>query len=182
MGISEQDSHQTPAPQRTRRAHPLRSLWIGILLGVVVVLMVTAMVLLLRSGGTLPILTETRYNEAYERWQSHGPASYDLEVAVGGDQPGTIKVQVRDGRVTDMTRNGVRPRRKSTWDYWSVPGQFDVIGVDLETAAKAGQPQSSRLVLRARFDPKLGYPAQYQRIDLDTRHEGAWEVTRFVAR
>ena len=151
-------------------------------MGLAVMLVVTTAMLLIESRESLPILTQTQLDEAYRRWQEHGPKRYDLAVTVTGDQPGELKLQVRDGVVVQMTRDDVVPKRKSTWDYWSVPGMFDVIRLDLEICGKAEVEGRPKLVLRALFDPKLGYPARYQRIDLATRNEVSWEVTRLVPR
>jgi len=150
---------------------------LGLLLGTVAALVFVVSVFLL-GGQTVPVLTRTAYDTAYERWRRAGPASYDLDLALRGDQQGEIHVEVRKGSVTRMTRDGVSPARKVAWDYWSVPGQMDVIELDLDQADKP----RSQLVLRALFDGELGYPRAYQRIDLATRHEVRWDTTGFTPR
>ena len=127
---------------------------------------------------SLPPLTRDDFEAAGRRWQQHGPANYDVDLVLHGDQQGTVHVEVRRGEVTQMLRDGVAPKRRGAWDYWSVPGQLDVIEVDLDTAQRG----ADQLVLRAVFDPELGYPSRYQRIDLVSRHEAGWEVRRFVRR
>ena len=127
---------------------------------------------------SLPALTRADFDAAGRRWQQRAPADYDVDLILHGDQQGTVHVEVRKGEVTQMLRDGVAPKRRGSWDYWSVPGQLDVIEVDLDTADRG----AAQLVLRAVFDAELGYAKRYQRIDLVSRHEAGWEVRRFERR
>ena len=52
-------------------------------------------------------------------------ASYNIDLKLGGKTPGTVHVEVRNHEVTAMTRDGVTPSQRRTWDYWSVPEQFE---------------------------------------------------------
>src|ERR1700744_5288115 len=105
---------------------------------------------------TTPLLTQAAYDAAVERWDAHGPASYDLDLTLEGNRPSQIHVEVRDHQVTHMIRDGVEPRQRRTWDVWSVPGQLDTIGQELEKAADPVEgfhaPPGSRMIQRAQFD------------------------------
>jgi hypothetical protein len=131
--------------------------------------------------GRLPPLTQAEFDAAQERWRENGPLDYDLRVVLSGSQTGTIHVEVRNGRTTAMTRNGVAPEQRRTWDVWTVPGQFEMIAVELAAAsdpdADFGGAKGSQMILRAEFDPHYGYPRKYQRIVLGTPHEITWETT-----
>jgi hypothetical protein len=133
-----------------------------------------------------PELTVADYEAAVRRWDAHGPGSYDLDLDLEGNRPGKIHVEVRQGKITHMTRDGIEPRQKRTWEYWSVPGQLDTIGQELEKAGNPAEgfqtPPGSRMVQRAVFDPQYGYPIRYQRIILGSNLEIRWQVTRFVPR
>jgi hypothetical protein len=124
------------------------------------------------------------YEAAVERWHRNGPASYDLDLELGGKRPGKIHVEVRNGEVIHMLRDGVEPSQRRTWDYWSVPGQLETIGQELEMAtqpAKAfGAAGASEVVIWAEFDPHYGYPLQYDRVVLGADIEVHWKVTRFT--
>ncbi len=156
----------------------------GIVLGLLVGIVVSAAVLFISLRDTTPALTPAALAAAEERWEQHGPASYDLDLTLEGNRPGTVHVEVRDGQVTRMTRDGVEPKQQRTWAVWSVPGQFETIEQELEKtgdpAAGFQAPAGSRLVQRARFDPQYGYPATYHRIVLGSNLELRWQVTRFV--
>ncbi len=82
-----------------------------------------------------------------------------------------------------MMRDGVEPKQKRTWYYWSVPGQLDTIEQELEMAQDPansyGTPSASGTVLWAEFDPKYGYPRKFDRIVLGADQEVHWRVTRF---
>jgi hypothetical protein len=131
---------------------------------------------------SLPSLTRAAYESAARRWEAKGPASYTLDLTLQGRQPSQIHIEVHRGEVTAMTRDGVEPRQRRTWDYWSVPGQFDTIDRELEMAA---DPQSTfrasagAVVQQAEFDPTYGYPRRYRRIVLGNDLEIEWQVTRF---
>jgi len=129
-----------------------------------------------------PELTDEALAAAQERWQANGPASYDMELELSGARPGNVHVEVRNGQVTRLIRDGKTPP-KHTWDVWSVPGLFDMLGRNLEIAAdpatEIGATQDTQWILRARFDPKLAYPQLYRQIVVGTGPEVTWEVRRF---
>jgi len=67
------------------------------------------------------------------------------------------------------------PKRRSTWDYWSVDAQLEIIGREMEMAREPEKafnaPPGTRVIQRAEFDPTFGYPRKYQRIVLGTNQE-----------
>jgi hypothetical protein len=151
----------------------------GLVLGTLVSLVV--LVWLLRED--LPLLTEDALAAAEARWADQGPADYDVDLRIEGTRGGTVHVEVRDREVVAMTRDGVTPEQRRTWYFWSVPGQFDTLREDLESAADPqqgfGAPSGTRAVLRAAFDPRFGYPRIYDRMLSGTALSVRWEVTRF---
>lgn len=132
-----------------------------------------------------PQLTSAVYEAAAARWDANGPASYDLDLELTGRRPGKIHVEVRDGEITHMVRDGVEPKQKRTWYYWSVPGQFDTIEQELEMAkdpvVSYGAPSAESVVLWAKFDPQFGFPRQFDRIVMGADLEIHWKVTHFEA-
>jgi len=171
-----------PNGPRAGRRSRLRPLAAGMAIGLVLVLMATTAALLLRRGGP-PRLTQADYEAAVKRWDEHGPADYELDLELTGNRPGKIHVEVRSGEVVRMLRDGVEPKQKRTWDYWSVPGQLETIGQELEMArdpaAAFRAPGATEMVMWAEFDPQYGYPRQYDRVVLGADYETHWKVTRF---
>src|SRR4051794_29091853 len=109
---------------RPFRAHARRSNSKAILFGALLGLLTGVIVLaitLQRGGDSLPRMTEADFNNAMARWDKNGPASYDLDLRVGGRRAGNVHLEVRDGEVTRMTRDGIEPAQRRTWDYWTVP-------------------------------------------------------------
>lgn len=138
------------------------------------------------SRDKTPYLTRESFDAAVARWREHGPADYDLDLVVQGNQPGKIHVEVRGGEVTAMTRDGISPSQRRTWDYWTVPGQFDMMQIELDSQSdprsRFAGASGSQLVLWADFDPVYGYPWLYRRVVLDSRQDMQWQVTRFEPR
>ncbi len=177
----------SPAPNNTvlrqswRTRHPLA---LGVLVGLLGTATLGIAALLVNAALNRPTpLTQAAYEQAAARWDEHGPASYDLDVEIGGRRPGKVHVEVRGGEVTHMTRDGVEPRQRRTWYYWSVPGQLDTIEQELEMAQDPadsyGSAGASQVALWAEFDPKYGYPLQFDRVVLGADLEVHWKVTSF---
>lgn len=146
-------------------------------------LLVAALALQFFVARRIPELTESTLAAAVQTWAERGPASYDLDLVLGGARPGTVHVEVRDGKVTAMERDGVTPKQQRTWAVWSVPGQFETIERELELAA---DPQHEMQVdsgtqvrLRCEFDPEYGYPRVYHRMITGGGPEVYWRVTSF---
>ncbi len=180
---SDDDSDQlASATPKRRHRRLLPGAWLGgIVLGSLAGLLGFVALLIMRQESLLP-LSRTAYESAVQRWEAKGPANYKLDLTLQGRQPGQIHIEVHRGEVTAMTRDGVEPRQRRTWDYWSVPGQFDTIDRELEMAA---DPQASfhapagAVVQQAEFDPTYGYPRRYRRFVLGTDLEIDWKVTHF---
>jgi hypothetical protein len=156
-----------------------RKALIGFAVGSAIALAVGALVLVVLLGGSMPLVTEEAYEQASARWDAEGPQSYRLELVVEGDQSGRVLLEVEQGRVTSMLRDGVAPRDRRTWDAWSVPGQFDWIQQDMDRSKLAVKEGRTGLQLLAEFDPRWGFPVRYRRFDLDSGHFVGWEVVRF---
>jgi hypothetical protein len=143
---------------------------IGLLL-----LLVTLKVLF---GQRLPPLEPDSLEHALGQWRANGPSSYDLDVHVGGAQPGRVHVEVRNGQVTTATRDG-RPLPDRGMDVWSIPGQFEMLEREFEFAENPQRemqaPQGARLWLRCAFDPKFGYPLRFHRFATGGAPEVYWE-------
>jgi len=129
-----------------------------------------------------PDLTFDRLEEAEKLWQQHGPKSYDMDIELRGAQPGMVHVEVRNGVVTEETRDKRSPPER-TWDVWAVPGMFETLERELELAE---DPQHEmdvaagvRLQLRCEFDPKLGLPRRYHRFTTGGAPEVDWRVKNF---
>lgn len=179
MSAAEEPSTEagTPAARPPRS----RSIVLGAVGGAVAALLALLIVAVLLLRNPTPPLTHAAFDAALARWEAQGPASYDLDVVISGRQPGSVHVEVRDGTVTRMTRDGRSPSQRRTWDYWSVPSLFEMIRTDMESAAGAGHPggDGQQLSLRAVFDPQWGYPQVYQRHALGIQQTAEWRVIRF---
>lgn len=181
-GDSQPDAADSAAPTSPRSGNRLPT---GVLLGLFFVALIVGLIVVLQVFAVrrIPDLTEPLLQAAEKRWQENGPASYDLDLEITGAQPGIVHVEVRDGEVTAMTRDGRAPEQRRTWDVWSVPGQFETIERELELAEdpehEMQAPAGTRLQLRAEFDPQYGYPRQYQRMVFGGGPEIYWQITHF---
>lgn len=132
----------------------------------------------------IPDLTDAQLELARKLWQSHGPASYDLNVELRGAQPGSVQIEVRDRVVTATTRDGRTPPQW-TWDTWSVPGMFETLTQDLQIAEDPEKEiqaaPGTQWRLRCEFDSELGFPRRYHRM-VTGGPEVYWRVTQFNAR
>ena len=171
-----------PVPTRTIARRRVGPIVLGTLLGLLGMVAVLTVVVFW-SREKLPILTQADYDAALARWDRNKPSDYDLDLELHGNRAGQIHVEVRGGEVMHMTRDGVEPRQKRTWDYWSVPGQLDTIGQELEMsktpAISFGAPGAAQVMMWAEFDAKYGYPRHYRRVVLGADFEVDWIVTRF---
>jgi hypothetical protein len=140
-----------------------------------------------KSAG--PELTRAEWERSLERWEAAAVRDYELEVSVTGRQAATYAVFVRDGEVSQATRNGQPLPQRRTWTTWTVHGMFETIARDLESVERhaTGRADSStpQLQLRAAFHPELGFPQQYLRTEMvrfGANPEVSWEVVKFVRR
>ena len=179
---SQPDETQGDAASKSpRRGSRLRPLVLGIALGLAVALVALAVFAVVARRGP-PQLTREAYQSAVERWEENGPADYDLDLELAGNRPGKIHVEVRGGEVVHMTRDGVEPSQKRTWDYWSVPGMLETIDQELEMAHDPAASFNSRgvtqMVMWAEFDPRTRIPAQLRSRGAGRRFRSALESTR----
>src|SRR5262249_10304725 len=150
------------------KARPRYTLARGLLLGLAIALAITAVVTIARHRGSPKRLTEEAYEAALTRWDKDGPSDYDLDLELLANRPSLIQVEVGGGEIVHMTRDGIEPSQKRTWDVWSVPGQFETIGQELEMAKRPAESFGTRgaaeVVIWAEFDPTYGYPRRYDRV------------------
>ncbi|MBI2826134.1 MAG: hypothetical protein HYX69_15755 [Planctomycetia bacterium] len=168
----------------TRKRSRAPAVALGVLLGVALTVGVIFAISIARRGETLPRVTREDLEAAARRWTENGPASYDMDIMVGGGRPGPVHIEVRVGRVTRMTRDGVVPAQSRTWEYWTVPGQLETIRQDFdsaETPGGFGVLAVTETVFRGEFDPRYGYPRRYQRNVLGTNLDVEWTATSFKA-
>jgi Family of unknown function (DUF6174) len=131
----------------------------------------------------LPPMTEATLDAAEKRWKETKPASYVLDLEIGGAEPGPVHVEVRDGEVVAMQRNGITPDQRRVWDVWTVSGQFETLEREMQLAADPVQQMDAspgtRLSLQCEFEPHYGYPMQYHRLVYGGGPEVYWRTVRF---
>jgi hypothetical protein len=137
-------------------------------------------------GDRMPTLTEQGLNAAIDRWTESGIESYVMDLRISGARAGNVHVEVKNGVVIELVRDGQTPRQRRTWDVWSVPGQFDMMQRGLEIAADPQREmhaeRGAQVVVRAEFDPRLGYPRAFSQVTLGGGPEFAWKTVRFEQR
>jgi hypothetical protein len=142
--------------------------------------------LFIAARQTLPPLTDQGLAAALDQWREQGPVSYAIDLELAGARPGKVHVEVENGVVVDMQRDGRRPSQRRTWDVWSVPGLFEMLEQELQIAADPvagmGAAPGAEIRCQAEFDPTYGFPTRYRRLVLGDGPEIAWTVTRFDAR
>ncbi len=176
-----------------RRPVRLSTLVVYAVLGAVLGSVLSGVVWVLATRNPLPELTPSQLEQARRRWQQHGPASYQMTISLepppGGNTPESgrrIRVRVTGHQAVSVTQHpgGELPRR--SWDYWTVPGLFDVLQRELENRQHPqrafGVSDPRMVVLRCRFDPQYGYPRQYQRVVRGRGLQSRWEVVEFRPR
>jgi hypothetical protein len=148
------------------------------------VLIIGGVILLLQLfvARRLPEMTEARFDAAQALWEKNGPANYDMDINITGAQPGVVNIQVRDGKPTAMTRDGVAPEER-TWSAWSVTGMFKTLTEEFAikddpTHKGQGEP-GAEVWLRCEFDSEFGYPRIYQRLMTGGGPQIEWHVTKF---
>ncbi len=181
--VPPEDNERTtnPRPRRSR----LRATVLGIVLGMTVGGIGGLLVLVARNRETLPMMTADEFHAAQARWKESGLKSYDLDLEVGVSSPGKTHLEVRDGTVRLMTRDG-KPEPKRIWGYWSIDGLLEIIELDTERNETAARDGANRLALpifqQAAFDPKTGIPLEYRRRESTTDAAGGWKIVSFKPR
>jgi hypothetical protein len=114
--------------------------------------------------------TPEALQSAKERWANAGITDYDLEWTVAGSQSNHYHVTVRASEVRKV--ESVRPDgqrialKPGAPRFYSVDGLFLTIADELaqmKTDHPFGQPQGTKVVMRFKSDPDLGYPQWYRR-------------------
>lgn len=178
--VDEPADHERSEGRRPRLQ--ARGLVVGFMVGSIIALVatVTGIILMRRP---LPTVTLDDVDAAIQRWDANAPAKYQMTIEIGGNRPGTVHIVVENDTVVSMTRDGRTPSQQRTWAYWTVPGQFDTILQDFDSAedpvAGFGAAADSTTVLRGKFDPEFGYPLAYERIVLGEQLDVRWDVTEF---
>jgi hypothetical protein len=105
-------------------------------------------------------LTPERLQAAEQRWRQHGPPNYHMEYTFKrGESADTFHVQVLDGKVVSLTRNG-EPLEERLYHYYDMPGLFGIIEDFLDQDRQPGRP---RVFATATFDPVDGHLQRYVR-------------------
>jgi hypothetical protein len=153
---------------------------LGLSLGLAGGLLGLMLCLLLFLRDPLPRIEAESLSAARARWQAEQPRDYELKLELTGNQSGRLVVQVRDGRPYQVQRQPGQSPPQRTWDYWTVPGLFDVIEGELGCAADAAKnPSASPIVVRGEFDARYGYPARFRRTTLGGGAQIGWRVLSF---
>lgn len=133
-------------------------------------------------GPGLPECKPEDLVAARAKWEAARVRDYDIVIRLSGRQSGEIKVSVRGGEPTAMTRNGVQPKQERTWEPWTVPGMFDTLDVDFENAKNPKEKfgnDAAGVNMRCLFDERYGYPKKYLHQVLGRHQDLEWEVTEF---
>ena len=165
-------SHRAGSGRRRSAAGPL---------GAAVVVMVTAFA---GCSGGEPVTPEA-IAAARKAWNDAGIRDYDLEWTSSGTNRAHYFVTVRGGVVRKL--ESVAPDGRK---FELHPGEPRFYGVDglfltmadelaqLKTDRPFGQPKGTRVAMRFKRDPKLGYPLSYRRDVLGTSQSVAIDVIR----
>jgi len=113
-------------------------------------------------------------------WGSAGYSSYRLVLKITGDtiETGTFDIEVREGAITEATRNGAPLKNPDT--FYTVRGLYKFLEDELELAEEPGRyfgaGKDSRIYMLAHFDPENGAPLRYLRAITETKHNIVVEV------
>ncbi|MCE9554525.1 MAG: DUF6174 domain-containing protein [Planctomycetes bacterium] len=107
------------------------------------------------------------------RWQSQGPASYDLDLVTSRNDQ--MHLEVRDGKPRAFTVNGHQPKERRVWETWTVPRQFEYIRDDM---AREVPPGSAAPLIQVQFDAKTGLPWNHSYSGANGVTTG-WKINRF---
>lgn len=160
----------------------MRKLAWGMVLGCGLGVLVAIGVAVWFNRGQPAIMQPAELDLAEARWRQHGSADYDLDLDASLGLAGKMHVEVRQGEVIAVTLND-QPTRRHLWDYWSVPGLFEVMRLDRDRNLAAAQEPAGTpaepVLQQAVFDPRNGLPLEYRRSDQTSGQTGGWRITRF---
>jgi hypothetical protein len=125
------------------------------------------LLLLETSCSGLTTLTPEMLEAAEMKWNASKPASYRLVVTMEGDrvERGEFEVQVLEGKVTSLKRNGEVVKPTEVQDY-SMDGMFKIIHDEMDLAKNPsllGASEGYSAYLMARFDSRTGRLEHYRR-------------------
>jgi len=125
------------------------------------------LVLVAASCSGLTTLSPEILNQAEMNWNASKPSSYRLVVTMEGDrvERGEFEVQVLEGRVTNLKRNGAVVNPTEAQDY-SMDGMFKIIRDEMDLAKNPsllGAPEGYSAYLMAQFDSRTGRLEHYRR-------------------
>lgn len=106
-------------------------------------------------------------------WTTSGARNNRYRVYVRNDEVRSVRMVQPDG--SEVEGRSAQPR------FFGVDGLFQVLEEELEQAQAEnpfGQRKGTRVVLRFRPDPKLGYPRSYRRDVLGSSQRLALDVVR----
>jgi len=153
---------------------------------------ITILVILMTLGATIGCsggqeVTPEALEQAKRLWTKAGIRDYDLDWTVTGAQNNHYYVTVQGGEVRkvesvqpDGRRGDLRPAKTQ---YYSVDGLFLTIAEELallKTDRPFDQPKGTKVVMRFKPDPKLGYPLWYRRDAMGTPQAIAIDVVKLV--
>ena len=155
----------------------------GALLGTVVTILVGVIVIVAINRNSLPMVTAERLETSKYLWRHSEIDSYHMSIDLQGAQPGTIEIEVEDGKPVSMLRDGVVPPQR-TWDVWTITGQFETIEKDLlnkESPLAAFRVEDPADVsIAAVFDSRTGIPRHYRRLVQGQPYTVEWIITEFT--
>jgi Family of unknown function (DUF6174) len=179
------------SPPEPTESAPRPRRWRGFAVGLAAGLVAATGVVLMTTqatrewSGQRPRLTREAYEQASRLWDEHAPVNYQLDIEVTGNRPGKIHVEVRDGQAVHMLRDGAEPQQRRTWYYWTVPGMLDTIGQELDKVDDPekgfGAPAGSEVILRAKFDKRVGFPSSYSRVVAGQNLDMGWTINAFIS-
>src|SRR5437764_521362 len=109
-----------------RAARPRRY---GLMALLAVPLVLLGIVVWLNLSNNQLTLTKERLEAARKLWHEAGIKDYDLAITVSGGTSGNYKLQVRDGKVVEGTRDD-QPLDARQRTYWTIDSLFDVVLTD----------------------------------------------------
>ena len=146
----------------------------GVILGVIAIALWHSL-----SEPKLPALTAELLAQARARWAQAEVASYELSVEVQGNTKSTHVIQVVNGETRTMQTNG-NPVSNSAARYWTVPGMFDFLELELKNISGKHSPfGKAQVYLDAEFDSELGFPKRFLRQVFGRTETVEWTVSRF---
>jgi hypothetical protein len=133
-------------------------------------------------------VTPDAIEQAKRLWKEAGIRDYELELDWRtGPEISHYIVSVKDGEVREIESALTDGRRielhPGSPRYFSVDGLFLTIADELallKTDRPFGQPPGTKVVMRFKADPKLGYPLWYRRDVLGTSQSISIDVIKLV--